>query len=561
MVGTDDVFKKFGPWHYSVMAFCFLRGFPAAYHAMAPTFTAPHLKHWCARPSQLANWSTQRWLEEGVPWEERKDSLQPSQCEMYAYEEAPDGSLKIFNDSRVKCSTWEYDLGDQTYTLTNTFDLVCDRVWLRAASQSIYMAGIMIGNTVFSHLSDWYGRRQSLVFMMPLPIVAGLLTTFAPSFWLYNIGRLISSIGIGGIQNTTFTIAMEVLSTRHRALGMLVAGGGWTTGLVTLTGIAWLIRDWQHLQIVISLVYFGNFFIWLFMPESPLWLLATKHYKKAEIILKRAITRNKVTDVDVNEIIKSYEEKMERERSLKKPTFAALFRYRCIRRTSIILSFKSIFSTLLYYNLTYTSILLGTNPYLSFFVMACMEYPQKFIAIVFINCMKRRTAYVFLYVSAALCSLVVIFVPSDIWWLQLLFMLMTKLFNSCAGSVNFVQISELYPTQVRTLATGWTVTTSRVGAIVAPFTKELAVIIGPWAPKAVDCVVCVLSVLLALMLPETFKMTLPDTVDDVKRRSIKNDTEMKAIDLDKLNEEFLCMKTTEEEESVERVSADGERRP
>ncbi|KAK8773675.1 hypothetical protein V5799_011795, partial [Amblyomma americanum] len=132
-----------------------------------------------------------------------------------------------------------------------------------------------------------------------------------------------------------------------------------------------------------------------------------------------------------------------------------------------------VLSTLLYYNLTYTSILLGSNPYLSFVVMACMEYPQKFISIIFINYMKRRTAYVFLYVSAALCSLAVIFVPPGIWWVQLCFMLMTKLFSSCASSVNFIQISELYPTQVRTLATGWTVTTSRIGAILAPFTKEL----------------------------------------------------------------------------------------
>ncbi|KAL3204105.1 hypothetical protein MRX96_001087 [Rhipicephalus microplus] len=410
MVGTDDIFNQLGPWHYPLLAFCFLRGFPAAYHAMAPTFTAPQLNHWCAKPSQLANWSTERWLENAVPWEERKGSQKRSQCEMYVYEEGADGSITFFNNSRVKCLAWEYDLGDKTYTLTDTFDLVCDRVWLRTASQSIYMAGIMIGNTVFSHLSDWYGRRQSLLLSMPLPIMAGLLTTFARTFWLYNIGRLIASIGVGGIQNATLTIAMEVLSTRHRAIGMLVASGEWTTGLVTLTGIGWLIRDWQHMQIVISLSYLVNFF--LFIPESPLWLLATKHYKKAESILKKATTKNNVGSVDVNQIIKSYEDKMESGRTLKKPTFAALFRYRCLRRTSIILSFKSIFSTLLYYDLTYTSILLGTNPYLSFFLMACMEYPQKFIAIFFINSMKRRTAYVFLYASAALCSLAIIFIPS-----------------------------------------------------------------------------------------------------------------------------------------------------
>ncbi|XP_075736817.1 solute carrier family 22 member 7-like isoform X3 [Rhipicephalus microplus] len=206
MVGTDDIFNQLGPWHYPLLAFCFLRGFPAAYHAMAPTFTAPQLNHWCAKPSQLANWSTERWLENAVPWEERKGSQKRSQCEMYVYEEGADGSITFFNNSRVKCLAWEYDLGDKTYTLTDTFDLVCDRVWLRTASQSIYMAGIMIGNTVFSHLSDWYGRRQSLLLSMPLPIMAGLLTTFARTFWLYNIGRLIASIGVGGIQNATLTI-------------------------------------------------------------------------------------------------------------------------------------------------------------------------------------------------------------------------------------------------------------------------------------------------------------------------------------------------------------------
>ncbi|KAH7984657.1 hypothetical protein HPB52_023486 [Rhipicephalus sanguineus] len=341
---------------------------------------------------------------------------------------------------------------------------------------------------------------------MPLPIVAGLLTTFAPTFWLYNIGRLIASIGVGGIQNATFTIAMEVLSTRHRAIGMLVASGGWTTGLVTLTGIAWLIRDWQHMQIVISLAYLVNFFIWLFIPESPLWLLATKHYKKAESILKRATTKNNVTNVDVNQIIKSYEDKMERERTLKKPTFAALFRYRCLRRTSIILSFKSIFSTLLYYNLTYTSILLGTNPYLSFFLMACMEYPQKFIAIFFINSMKRRTAFAFLYSSAALCSLASIFIPSDIRNVP------NSSEDAGLGVVSDDQSSGRHSCAIH----------ERV---------------------------------------ETFKMTLPDTVDDVKRRSIKDATKIEPDGLDKLNEEFPCVTSTEEDDAVEKVSLDGERRP
>lgn len=56
---------------------------------------------------------------------------------------------------------------------------------------------------------------------------------------------------------------MEVLSTKHRALGSLISSGGWTTGLLTLVGLAWFIRDWFYMQIVISLAYLLSLLNWL----------------------------------------------------------------------------------------------------------------------------------------------------------------------------------------------------------------------------------------------------------------------------------------------------------
>lgn len=51
--------------------------------------------------------------------------------------------------------------------------------------------------------------------------------------------------------------------------------------------------------------------VFSFLPESPRWLLATRNYGKADKILKSAIRKNKVKDVDVDDLIKSFEEKME----------------------------------------------------------------------------------------------------------------------------------------------------------------------------------------------------------------------------------------------------------
>ncbi|EEC20407.1 organic anion transporter, putative, partial [Ixodes scapularis] len=264
-----------------------------------------------------------------------------SRCEMYAFKQDDNGYVRILNETRLACSSWEYDLGDNIHTITNQYNLVCDRVWLRAASQSIFMFGVMVGSIIFSHISDWFGRKRAMLFMLPLPLVAGILQVFSPTYLVYNVGRFVTSVGIGGIHSTAFTLIMEVLSARHRALASLISSGGWTVGLVTLTPFAWFIRDWVHLQIFISLFFLINTAVWFFIPESPRWLLATRRYEKAGSVLKNAIKKNKITNVDLHGVIKDYEDRIEQEKMTTKPTFMALFRYSCIRRTTLIKSAMS----------------------------------------------------------------------------------------------------------------------------------------------------------------------------------------------------------------------------
>ncbi|XP_064457471.1 solute carrier family 22 member 12-like [Ornithodoros turicata] len=79
----------------------------------------------------------------------------------------------------------------------------------------------------------------------------------------------------------------------------------------------------------------------------------------------------------------------------------------------------------------------------------------------------------------------------------------------------------MYPTQIRTLAMGLYVTISRIGAMTAPFTKELGVIFDAWVPRAVDSSACALLVLLGMCLPETLNLEFPDTIEDVKQRSVR----------------------------------------
>lgn len=531
MSSVDDVLTKLGPWHFWIILFVLIRGFPAAYHAMANTFMAPTLDHWCARPPDLVNWTTEQWRTYGIPQGgEDEGALAPRHCMMYVVEDV-DGVLSVSNSTTVNCAAWEYDLGEYVHTLTNQFDLVCNRVWLRAASQSFFMAGIMLGSFVFAHIADWYGRRCALGFMTPLPFIAGCCTAFSTSFLMYNIGRLVASFAIGGIYNTSITYITECLGVKHRSVGTFVVGTGWTSGLLTLVAFAWYLRNWFHLQIAISLFALFVTALWLFIPESPRWLLATGKYEKAISTLEDAVRRNNIQGVSVNCIVSEYKESKAQEKQQPKPSFIDLFTPLALCRTTIVVCLLQAGTTLFYYNLTYSSILLGDNPYLSFAVVAAMEYPSRIASALIITYVRRRVAYMLTFALAGVCSAAAIFVPDDLWWLQLCFATVAKLGISCGHTVVIVQISELYPTTIRTLAMGFSISVSRTGAILAPFTKELGVIFHAWVPIAVDTGVAGFMLLLALTLPETFNTELPDTVQDLhlgktkQRNSISKETE------------------------------------
>ncbi|KAH7977985.1 hypothetical protein HPB49_004119 [Dermacentor silvarum] len=201
---------------------------------------------------------------------------------------------------------------------------------------------------------------------------------------------------------------MEVLSARHRALGSLISTSGWTTGLLTMTGLAWLFRDWMLFQGVITIAALSGVVNWFFIPESPRWLLAMGRYDEARKELKRAVHKNKVTGVSVEAIIKEFKDKISLSQIV---SLYARDRWNRPYALRDMKHSRGVLDTLVYYNLTYSSILLG-DPYLSFALVAAAEYPGRLLGVVAVNYLRRRTAYITLYVFASICSAAAIFVPT-----------------------------------------------------------------------------------------------------------------------------------------------------
>ncbi|XP_040062898.1 solute carrier family 22 member 6 [Ixodes scapularis] len=177
-----------GRWQLPPLLLTLLRGVPSAMLMMIINFAAPRTRIWCNNDLEdHENFTRRNNLSEN-------ESATLGEC------------WTKTNDSIVECKSWSFDHSVFSWTITEEFHLVCQRAWLRAMSQSFYMVGMLMGNLIFSHLSDRYGRRISVILSSFFVLVFGFLGAFSPSLTVYNVTRVFASIGTGGLQSTSITL-------------------------------------------------------------------------------------------------------------------------------------------------------------------------------------------------------------------------------------------------------------------------------------------------------------------------------------------------------------------
>uniref|UniRef100_A0A069DW20 Putative synaptic vesicle transporter svop n=1 Tax=Panstrongylus megistus TaxID=65343 RepID=A0A069DW20_9HEMI len=522
----DDVLisiGQFGRYQKRIYLLLCLPAISCALHKLSGVFLQAKVAHRCRLPIDDDN-STYYILPNGsveslfYPWDEGQGSW--STCLRYD----TNYSSQYFSSgvpatSTVTCSSWLYDKSIYESTISVEWDLVCDRAWLRAISDSLLMLGVMLGSIIFGALSDRLGRRPIFFISLVLQVIFGVLVGISPDVYTYMLTRMVVGATTSGVFLVAYVIAMELVGPKRRMFTGVAFQLFFTAGFLVTAGAAYLIRNWRLLQIALTLPGIAFFSYWWFIPESVRWLLTKGRTEEAKENLRAVARENKKV---LNEsMLEDLCAQSEADRKavvngaepIKRPSLIDLFKYPNLRKKSLIIFFLWFVNSGTYYGLSWNTSNLGGNEYLNFVISGAVEVPAYTFLILTLDKWGRKLILCGAMILAGLCLLATVFVPHDMQWLNIVLAMGGKLAISSSYGTVYVLTAEQFPTVIRNVGLGAASTFARVGGILAPYANIMAEVWTP-LPLIIFGALALSSGTLALALPETLNKKLPETIED-----------------------------------------------
>ncbi|VTJ50939.1 Hypothetical predicted protein [Marmota monax] len=469
--------------------------------------------------------SPQALLAVSVP---RGPNQQPHQCLRFRQPQwqllDPNATATSWSEAATEpcVDGWVYDSSSFTSTTVTKWDLVCDSQFLKPVSQSIYLAGVLVGAAVCGHVSDRFGRKRVLTWNYLQTAVSGTVAAFAPTFPLYCLFRFLVAFAVAGIMMNSGSLLMEWTSARARPLVMTLNSVGFSFGQMLMAALAYGVRDWSLLQLAISVPFILSFVYSWWLPESARWLLITGKLDWGLQELQRVAAINgkrAAGDALTMEVVLSALQE-EVSRGQDPVSLGTLFCTPGLRlRTwvSLMIWFAFAFT---FYGLALNLQALGSNIFLLQLLLGAVDLPAKMGTLLLLSRLGRRPLQAGSLVLSGLCVLANTLVPHEMGALRSALAVLGLGALGASFTCVSIFLSELFPTVLRMTAVGLGQMAARGGAILGPLVLLLGVY-APSLPLLVHGTVPLLSGLAALLLPETQNLPLPDTIHDIQNQALK----------------------------------------
>ncbi|XP_041808725.1 solute carrier family 22 member 5-like [Chelmon rostratus] len=488
-------------------------------------FVAAIPSHHCMIPDLNL---TQEWRNAVIPVTVVDGKEELSKCSRYKLDVVrnlsaqgliPGRDLNLTDLEQESClDGWSYSKDLYQSTIVSEFDLVCSEQWKQPFTSTVYFLGVLVGSFFSGQLADRYGRKPVFFITVAAQMIFTFLQVFSPSWTVFIILSFFS--GLGQISNyiSALVLGAEIFTGHVRvlytSLGVCLF---YALGYMILPLIAYLLRDWKSLMLAVALPCLLYIPLWWFIPESSRWLLSQGRVEEAEAIVRDAAKQNKVKAPQV--IFKRFDADEKKTRSEKEEhhTVFDLIRTSNIRLTTII--FSILFFTFVtgYYGLSLNSAQLSADPYISCFISGAVELPGYISCWLALRYLPRRPFLSFTALLGGVSLFFIQLVPPTLSEVSVTLEMLGKYAFTTSSTLLYTYVAELYPTVLRSTASGTCGTFSRFGICISPFLFQLRVYFK-YLPYIILGSLAVVSAFAIVFLPESFGKPMPETIDQMHKR-------------------------------------------
>uniref|UniRef100_A0A1A9VU65 Major facilitator superfamily (MFS) profile domain-containing protein n=1 Tax=Glossina austeni TaxID=7395 RepID=A0A1A9VU65_GLOAU len=218
----DDVFMRlgdFGKYQKIIYFLICLTSIICAFHKLAGVFLLAKHDYRCLLPFEDPNSNAIEYELKGnikhlaYPKDTLSDKYVSYNCRYYNV----DYSEKYLNQSepflrngRRPCEHYVYDESKYLNSAVTEWNMVCGRSFMAAASDALFMSGVLVGSIVFGQLSDKYGRQPTFFSSLVIQMTFGILAGIEQEYFTYTASRFVVGGTTSGVFLVTYVIAMEM---------------------------------------------------------------------------------------------------------------------------------------------------------------------------------------------------------------------------------------------------------------------------------------------------------------------------------------------------------------